>query len=226
MRPAPILLLWIVLTFAAQALPWLGGHRPLALARGIEQGAARVEFQELGEVGDDVIRKAIQTQRATGPFWNAVSLLGELAFEPISLVVRALAVAALFSGLAALRGRPTLFPRTLSDCALAQGWWVLGAIVRSALMLALRRTDVETSPTLLLPPGDYPALLWVALRQADVFAVMGWIDLALRADRRGQVGWPLALLALLPFAASEAALRVAGSLVVEAGTRLSILPAG
>lgn len=225
-RAGTVLLLWILLLTLAQALPWLGGHRPLALARAIEQGAARVEFQELGEVGDDVIRKAIQTQRASRDFWHAFALLGELAFEPLALAVRAVATAALFSGIAAVRGRPVEFARTFSDCTLAQGWWVLGAAVRSVLMLSLKRTDVETSPTLLLPPGEYPAILWVGLRQVDAFALLGWCDLAARADRRGQLAWPLALFALLPLAVSEAALRVAGSLVVEAGTRLSILSAG
>ncbi len=225
-RAGSILLLWMALLALAHALPWLGGYRHLELAQAVEQGTARIEKNEIGEVGDDVIRKAIQTQRATQGFWQALLLLVDLVFEPLALLLRALVTASLFAGIAALGGRPVQFPRTFAETSLAQGWWVLGSVVRTVLMIGLHRTSVETSAALFLPPGNYPATFWVLLQQVDAFGLLGWLSLALGAGRRGQVAWPLALLALLPIALFESLIRTAGFLLLEAGPRLSLLPAG
>ena len=71
----------------------------------MEKGAARVESLGIGEIGDDLIRKSIRTQRDTLPFWTVLAMLGDFLVEPVSLAVRALAVATAFGALAALTGR-------------------------------------------------------------------------------------------------------------------------
>jgi hypothetical protein len=153
-----------------------------------------------------------------------LALLDDFAAEPLALAVRATLAATLFSSLAALTGRPAGFDRALAACAAAQGFWVLGLAVRVVLMLALRRGDVETSLALLLPPGSYPAPAWVALRQADAFALLGWAVLARGGWRRGQVNLATAVLVCALLALGEAALRTGATLVIEAGMRLTLLP--
>jgi hypothetical protein len=223
-RAGPILALWIVLAIALRASLWVTGFEPKALADAVDRGAARAEASRIGEVGDDVIRKAIQLQRDTLPFWTTLARLGDFAVEPAALVIRALAVATLFAAAAALTGRPVNFSNGLTESAKIQGFWVFGLAVRVALAIALRREDVETSLAVLLPPGTHPAATVLLARQADPFALIGWAALAWRGWRRGQVNLATAIVLCGMLAMSEAIVRVSCGLIVGAGMRLSILP--
>lgn len=219
------LALWAVLVVALQAVAWGSGLRGAALAEAVETGSARVESKTLGEVGDDLIRKAIQTQRDTLPFWAILVALGDFVAEPLVLASRALGFATLCAGLAALLGRAPRIGETLTECARDQWPWVLGLAVQVGLMLALNRPEVETSATLLLPAGTHPAWLWVALKQLDVFALIGWTGLALGARRRAQLPLAGAMLLGLWLWAFEAAVRVGLALAFGASMRLTIMPA-
>ncbi len=217
--------LWAALVVGLQLVAWGSGYRGAGLAAAVEQGSARVETKALGEVGDEVIRKAIQTQRDTLPFWAILLALGDFGAEPLGVAVRALLCATVFAGLAALAGRPTRIGETLADCARGQWPWVLGLAVQVGLMLLLRRPDVETSATLLLPDGTYPATFWTALKQLDAFALIGWTGLALGAHRRGQLPLWVALGLCLLLWTIEASMRVGLALAIGAGMRLTVLPA-
>lgn len=219
-RFAPILTLWVALTLALHGFLWLAGFPTGALAEAVERGAAHVESRGVGEVGDDLIRRAIRTQRDTLPFWTTLALIGDFLAEPLALIVRALAAATVFCALAALVGRPVGHERALAECALAQGFWVFGLAVRIALMVVLGRVDVETSPTLFLPAGAYPAWAWLALGQLDVFAILGWSVLARGAWRRGQVNVGTAIASCVFLALVEASLRIAVAVAIGAGVRL------
>lgn len=219
-----ILALWVALVLGLNGVIWLGGFRTGALAEGIEQGAAQVESRGIGEVSDDLIRRAIETQHKTLSFWTTLAWLGDFLVEPLALVVRALAAATLFASVAALVGRPVRYELALNQCATAQGLWVLGLAVQAALMIALRRGDIETSLTLLLPQGIYSAAVWLALQQLDLFVVLGWGVLARGAWRRGQVNLAAAVAICLVLWLVEALIRIAIGLVLGAGARLTIAP--
>lgn len=223
-RAGPILAFWMVLTVGLQAALWVSGARATGLSGAIETGAARVETRGVGEVGDEVVRKAIALQHDTLPFWATIAALGDFGVEPLGLALRAAVVATLFAGLALLKGRPVEFSRGLASCAWAQGFWVLGLAVRVALTIALRRPEIETSAALLLPPGTHPGALWVALRQLDAFPLLGWFAMARGGWRRGQVGLFGAVAVCGVLFLIEAAARVQFSLLIEAGMRLSLLP--
>jgi hypothetical protein len=217
-----VLGLWMALTVLIHGGLWLTGFPRSGLAGAVEQGAARAESQGAGEIGDDLIRKAVRTQRDTLPFWTVLAFLGDFLVEPVALAVRALAAATAFSAVAALMGRPAGYDRALADAAKVQGFWVLGLAVRAGLMVALRRPEVETSAALVLPDGSYPAAAWLAARQLDAFALAGWLALARGASRRGQVGVPAALAVCGGFWLAEAALRVGLGLITGAGMRLAV----
>jgi hypothetical protein len=218
-----VLLLWMGLTVLILAALWLTGFGTSELAGAVEQGVARAESFGVGEVGDDLIRKAVRSQRDTLPFWTVIALIGQFLGEPAALAVRALAVATAFSAVAALQGRPIGYDRALAECAVVQGFWVLGLACQAALMMALRRPEVETSAALFLAPGVQPAWLWLALRQLDAFAMVGWVALACGGLRRGQVGLVSAVSLCLGFWALEAAVRVGLGMVIGAAIRLSVL---
>ena len=223
-RAGPILALWVVLAIALRAVLWVTGFEPKGLADAVDRGAARAEATRIGEVADDLIRKAIRLQRDTLAFWNVLARLGDFAAEPAFLVVRTLAVATLFAAVAALTGRPIGFSNSLVESAKIQGIWVFGLAVRVGLTVALRREDVETSLALLLPAGEHHASVVLLARQADVFALIGWAALAWAGWRRRQVNLATALFLCGMLAAAEAIVRVTCGLVVGAGMRLSILP--
>ena len=210
---------------ALQGVVWLSGFRPVSLGIAVERGAAEVERKSIGEVPEEVIRKAIRIQRQTKPFWTTLALLGDFGVEPLSLVLRALTAATLFAGLAALTGRPIGFQAGLDSCAASQGYWVFGLAVRVGLMIALKKADVETSLALVLRPGPTRAYLWLAARQVDVFALIGWMSMALGARRRGQTNLFAAISVCLALWLLESVCRVAFDLIIGAGMRLTVLPA-
>lgn len=224
-RFGPVLALWVAAAVVIQGGLWLGGFRTTDLTTAVDQGAARVEALGVGEVGDDLILKAIRSQHKTLPFWTVLAFLGDFLAEPTALAARAVVAATAFSAVAALRGRVIGFDRALGGCAAAQGFWVLGLAVRAALMVGLRRGDVETSAALFLPPGAYRALVWLGLRQLDAFVLLGWAALALGARRRGQVGWPEAVVLVVGLGLAEAAVRVGLGLLMGAAIRLAVMPA-
>ncbi|MFO0910813.1 MAG: hypothetical protein U0794_21150 [Isosphaeraceae bacterium] len=223
-RFGALLSLWMGLTVVILAVLWITGFTSTRLITAVEQGAARAEWRFVGEVGDDLIRKAVRTQHDTITFWTVLAFLGQFLGEPLLLAVRALAVATTFSAVAALMGRPIGYDRALAACVAAQGIWVLGAAVRAALMIGLRQVDVETSATLLLPAGTYPAWMYLIIAQADLFALIGWSVMAWGGIKRGQVGPVGALLICLGCWTLEAALRVGVGTVVGAAMRLSLMP--
>jgi hypothetical protein len=220
----PVLVLWILLTLMLQGAIWVSGARSAALAEAVEFGTGRVESLGVGEVGDDVIRKAIAIQHDTSTFWTVLALFGDFVVEPLSLVVRAGTVAMLFGGIALLRSRPGSFASGFSACALAQGFWVLGLAVRAALAIGLKRSEIETSPTLLLPPGTHPGAVWATLQQFDIFALLGWLAMAKCGIVRMRVGAISSVLICLVLFLIEAIVRLQFSLVIEAGMRLTLLP--
>jgi hypothetical protein len=219
------LALWMALVVGLEGLLWLSGGKTLALAEAVERGAAQVESRAFGEVSEDQVRKAIRTQNATLPFWSTLALIGDFLVEPLSLAVRATAVATLLSTLAALVGRPARFGEALGACIVVQGVWVLGVAVRVALSFALGGAEAETSLALAIPHGTSPALAWLAARQVDAFALWGWAVMTLGGWRRGQANLSIAFLVCALVALGEAALRVGFALIVGAGMRLTFLPA-
>ena len=215
---------WMALTVALQGALWATGFKTAALADAIERGAARAETLRVAEVGDELVRKAVRGQEATRPFWTALALLGDFVVEPLALPVRALAAATLLAGLAALVGRSPDFGRALAENARLQGIWVLGLATRVALAIALRRPGIDTSMALALPPGSYPAPLWVALQQLDAFALVGWVLMARGAWRRGQANLATAALICGGLWLMEASARIILTLIFEAGMRLTLIP--
>lgn len=224
-RSGRILLLWMALVAGLYGAVWLGGFRQRELGLAVERGAAEAEARGLGELSEDLIRKAIRTQRETIAFWTALAALGDFGCEPLVLPLRAVTVATLFAALAALRGRRAGFEAAWAESAALQGIWVLGLAVQVGLMVILRRPNIATSAVLLLGPGTYSAWQWTALRQLDLFAIAGWLALAWRAWRRKQVGPVAALLGCMLLAIGEMGARSLLAVVIGGATRLTLLPA-
>ncbi|APW63630.1 hypothetical protein [Paludisphaera borealis] len=225
LRFGAILCVWMVLILALNGARWIAGFRPVLLAVAVERGVQRIEADGKGETGDDLVRKAIRTQRDSLPFWTVVFVFGDFVIEPFALVLRAVCVAIGFTAIAAMTGRPLQFERALSDSAWIQGFWVLGLAVRVGLLVVLRRgeDDLDTSLGLLLPPGTYPAATWLMLRECDVFALLGWVSLATSGWRRGDANLAAAVVLCSGLGFFEMSLRTAVGLVLGSAMRLSLI---
>jgi hypothetical protein len=207
-----------------QAVAWGSGVRGGGLAEAVERGAARVEVRSAGEVAEADIRRVIDDQRDTLRFWATLAAVGDFVFEPLAPALRAILAASSFSAVAALRGRPIRFDPALRGAVTAQWFWVLGMAVHVALMVAVGLPGAETSATLLLPPGSYPAGAWIALRQVDLFVILGWMAVARSGWRLGLVGLGSASLTCGVLWALESMLRLGAALTCGAAMRAVLMP--
>jgi hypothetical protein len=203
---------------------WTAGVPKTTIETAVEAGAAKAESWGVGETSDDVVRKAIRLQSDTLPFWTTIAVLRDFLVDPLALVLRALTVTVLFSSVAALTGRPIGFGAALWANGVTQGLWVLSAAVSTALMIALRRPEVETGLTLFLPAGHYDAATWTALTRIDLFALIGWAVMAWGGWSRGQVNLFTACLLCGMLALLEFGARIAAALIVGASMRLTLIP--
>ncbi|WP_235963340.1 hypothetical protein [Tautonia rosea] len=203
---------------------WASGLRGRSLADAVERGAARVEEQSFGEVAEADIRRAIENQRSSLQFWAVLSAVGDFVVEPFVPALRALLAASGFAAIAALSGRPVRFAEALVGVAEAQWFWVIGLGVRVALMIVLDRSEIETSLVLWLPFGAYPAASWIAMRQFDLFAILGWIAVGRSGWRLGLVGPVTAGGACLLLWGIESSLRIATATLCGAAIRATLIP--
>ena len=223
-RFVAVLCVWMSLIVALNGARWIAGFRPVLIAAAVERGVEKIEAAGRGETSDDLVRKAIRTQRDARPFWSVLHAFGDFLITPCMLAARAVIVAIGFSAIAAMTGRRLQFERALSDSAWIQGYWVLGLAVRVGLLFWLRRgeDDLDTSLGLLLPPGTYPAATWVLLRECDVLALAGWGSLALSGWRRGDANLVAAVFLCSTLGCFEIGVRTAVGLVLGSAMRLSL----
>ncbi|MHB8969603.1 MAG: hypothetical protein ACYC3X_05700 [Pirellulaceae bacterium] len=219
-----LLTVWMSLVVILNGLIWTTGVPDYDLADAVERGAARVEDRSVGEENEDVVRKSIQLQRGSLSFWKVITLVGDFLVEPLWIGLRAFLVAVALSAVAAISGRPVRFPAAMWECVAWQGVWVLGLAVHVVLMVALNRSEINTSVVLLLPPRMYAAREWVALQQIDLFALLGWLGMAWGACRRGQTGLLTAVLTCLMVAVAEAPIIAGTTLLIKLSMRLTLFP--
>ncbi len=215
---------WIALVVVLNGVIWSTGVPDYSLAKAVETGAAVVEKQQLGEESEDVVRKAIQMQRDTLPFWTVIAALGDFLVVPLTLGLRAFAVAVAMSAVAATTGRQVRFPMAMYECIAWQGVWVLAIAVRVVLMLVLQRSTVSTSVLMFLPQDFFTASQWTLLEQIDCFALLGWLGMAWSTWRRGQANLLVAVLVCVALALTEFSVTFGLSLAVNLSMRMALMP--
>ena len=218
------MMVWMSLVVVFNSVIWTTGVTDHRLAQAVEDGAAAVEKQHVGEENEDVIRKEIQKQRDSLRFWTAIAAIRDFVIAPLSLGLRALAVAVAFSAVAATAGRPVRFGESMHECVVWQGVWVAGLAVSVVLMLALDQSAICTSVQMFLAEESYTASQWLLYEQLDCFALVGWLGMAWGGWRRGQAGIVMTVIVCVVLAAIDVGIHVAPSLVVNLGMRMSLVP--
>jgi len=219
-----LLMVWMALVVVFNGVIWTTGVTDHRLAQAVEDGAAAVEKQHVGEENEDVVRKAIQTQRDTLRFWTVIAAIRDFVIAPLFLGLRAIAVAVALSAVAATAGRPVRFDDSMHECVAWQGVWVTGLAVRAVLMLALDRSAISTSVQMFLAEESYTASTWLLYEQLDCFALIGWLGMAWGGWRRGQAGLLMAVIVCIVLAAIDVGIHGAASVVVNLGMRMSLMP--
>ncbi len=219
-----LLSLWMALVVMLHGVIWTTGVTDFGLAQAVENGVAEVEKQQLGEESEDVVRKAIQMQRDTLPFWTVIAALGDYIVAPLTLGLRAFAVAVVMSAVAATSGRQVRFPLAMYESVVWQGVWVLGIAVRVVLMLVLQRSIVNTSIIMFLPQESFTATQWTLLGQVDCFALIGWFGMAWSARCRGQANLLVAVIVCVFLALVEFSVSTGASLVINLSMRMALMP--
>lgn len=219
-----LLIVWMALVVVFNGAIWTTGVTDHRLAQAVEDGAAEVEKQHVGEENEDVVRKAIHTQRDTLRFWTVVAAIRDFVIAPLFLGLRAMAVAVALSAVAATAGRPVRFDDSMHECVVWQGVWVTGLAVRVVLMLALDRSAISTSVQMFLAEESYTASSWLLYEQLDCLALIGWLGMAWGGWRRGQAGVLMAVIVCALLAAIDVGIHGGASLVVNLGMRMSLMP--
>jgi hypothetical protein len=219
-----LLMVWMALVVVFNGAIWTTGVIDRGLAQAVEDGAAEVEKQHVGEDNEDVVRKEIQTQRDTLRFWTVIAAIRDFVIAPLSLGLRAIAVAVALSAAAATAGRPVRFDDSMHECVAWQGVWVAGLAVRLVLMFVLNRSAVSTSLQMFLAEESYTASTWLAFEQLDCFALIGWLGMAWGGWHRGQAGALMAVIACVVLATIDVGIHSSASLVVNLGMRMSLMP--
>ena len=219
-----LLLAWMALVVVLQGVVWAWGMTDIHLVQAVEDGAAEVERRHLGEENEDVVRKAIQTQRDTLRFWTVIAAIRDFLVMPLFLGLRAVSVAIALSAVAAAAGRRVRFDETMYASVAWQGVWVIGLAVTVVLMLLLDRGTVSTSLRMFLPDESYSVGRWLLYEKLDIFALIGWLGMAWSGWRHGQAGLVTAVIVCLLLAAIDVGLHVGGSLVLNLGMRMTLIP--
>lgn len=210
----------VVLAIALANLSlWCFGIRQQEIFDAIEEGAAVVEKNTIGEVEEDQVREAIRTQRRSFQFWSTLWMLGDLVLGPLSPVLRTIVVTVAFSAAAALLGRPVGHGVALAENAGLQAFWGAAAVLEATMRLVIS-PDATVSWLALMPPDQYPASAIAQLTVLNPLAVCGWCAMGWFAWKRRQANWFVAGMIILVLALMEAS--VIGSLQSTMGSLMRL----
>ncbi len=108
--------------------------------------------------------------RKESSFSKLIARLGVIAFAPAGLLISLLAISSILYALVALTGRSPEYHTLMSICVYAAFVELIGYVVKLAMMLHYRTTEVETSLGMLVPVGQATPLVAI-----DPFRIWFWV---------------------------------------------------
>lgn len=210
----------IVLTIALSNLSlWCFGIRQQEIFDAVEQGAAVVEENMIGEIDEEQVRDAIRMQRKTFGFWSTLLMLGDLVFAPLSPVLRAIIVTVAFSAAAALCGRPVGHGVALAENITWQTFWAAGAGLEALMRIAVS-ANASISWVVFMPANEYPASTVHQLAILNPLALCGWVAMGWFAWKRRQANGVVAGFLIVFLASMETS--VHGTLLTMLGSLMRL----
>jgi len=176
--------------------------------RGVDQQteAALAKLEESqGHLVDRIeLRDRMDDIRKTSEFNKLLARLGVVVFTPMYLLASCLLIASILYALVALTGRKPEYHTLMSICVYSSFIILAGHIVRFAMIMYYRTTDVDTSLEMLVAPGTRSPLSAI-----DPFRVWFWVLVAMGLVVTRQLGRRMAIVSCVLLGLLAAGARVA-----------------
>ena len=135
-----------------------------------EKALAELEEAQAHMIDRVELRERMDDARKAGEFNKLLARLGGIVFAPAYMLGSLLLIASILYAVVALRGRKPEYHTLLGICVYAGFVTLVGFIVRLAMVIYYRTTDVNTSLAMLAPPG-----LPSPLSAVDPFRIWFWV---------------------------------------------------
>jgi hypothetical protein len=139
-----------------------------------EQALASLEASQADLVDRIELRERMETVRKAGDFNKLLARLGVVVFDPAFMLASFLVIASVLYALVALTGRKPEYHTLMSICVYSGFIVLVGYIVRLAMVICYRTTQVDTSLGMLVAPGQPTPLSAV-----DPFRIWFWVLVAI-----------------------------------------------
>jgi hypothetical protein len=134
-----------------------------------EQQLGELEKSQFQLVDRIKLREAMEDVRKSGEFAKLMSRMAAVGLAPLNTLAGFLLASSTLFAAVALTGRKPEYHTLMGICVYAGYVELLGLLVRLAMMLCYRTTEVDTSLAMLAPPGK---LAWLAA--IDPFRLWFW----------------------------------------------------
>ena len=139
-----------------------------------EQSLTQLEESQ-GHLIDRIeLRDRMESIRKSGEFNKLLFRLGKIVFAPSYWLASFLIIASILYAVVALTGRKPEYQTLMSICVYSGFVVLVAAVVRIAMVLSYRTTDVDTSLGMMVPPGAASPLVAV-----DPFRIWFWVLVAI-----------------------------------------------
>ncbi|MGD2111443.1 MAG: YIP1 family protein [Phycisphaerae bacterium] len=144
------------------------------VAQQTEAQLANIETTQADLIDRIELRDRMEDARKQGEFNSLIARLGVIVFKPTATLASFLLIASVLYALVALTGRKPEYHTLMSICVYSGFIVLVGYIVRLAMVMHYRTTEVDTSLKMLAPPGASSPLAAI-----DPFRIWFWILVAI-----------------------------------------------
>ena len=224
-NPIGLVMVWCLIWLIQVSLCWSTGYRDLRLRQAVEKGVVQIESRERLNHDPSVITSKRESQRSTAAFWRILWQISDFGLEPFALWFRLWAIPLAVSASALIGGRLIHTDEIRPSVAL----WMILALPRPIMELLSAVSNSNSSDkiglNLILPSGQFPAVLFQSLAQLDLFWIASMIFTVLSISRYNQLKLRHVGLACIAITLLEWSVRVVFGLIVGAGIHETLIPA-
>ncbi|MHC4698088.1 MAG: YIP1 family protein, partial [Planctomycetota bacterium] len=167
-----------------------------------EEALAALEKSQAHMVDRIELRERMDDARKAGEFNKLLARLGGIVFAPAHLLASLLLIAAVLYAVVALTGRKPEYHTLMSICVYSGFITLIAHIVRLAMVICYRTTEVNTSLEMLAAPGKPSALAAV-----DPFRIWFWVLVVIGLIVTRQLSRRMAIVSCTLMALTAAGLR-------------------
>ena len=224
-NPVLIVSFWSLIWVLQASFCWSTGYRDSRLQASIEKGVSEIESRERLNHDPAVISQKRESQRSTSSFWRTIWKIGDYALNPFALFFRLWAIPLVVSATALVGGR--LIPPEEIRPNVSR--WMILALPRPGieLLCAIGKNSSTDAIglNLILPDGNYPAILYQSLAQLDFFWLTSMGFTVLVISKYNHLKWQKVAIGCTLVTLLEWSVRIACALIVGAGIHETLIPA-